>query len=160
MSKRVLSLISLLLLLTMVGVTQAQDNGSASQLLADQLKTGFHIPSSATRQISNVSVDMKNDGVHVSFQMTVVRDGTSNTMNIIAILIGLVGKPQVSSFEMENTLISSYSVGSGLRSEAMSLLLSSWNDFVATGLPAGVDTSQSLIMKDGNICDPIRHIGC
>jgi Spy/CpxP family protein refolding chaperone len=26
--------------------------------------------------------------------------------------------------------------------------------------PASDPTAQGLIMKDGNICDPIRHMGC
>jgi hypothetical protein len=27
-------------------------------------------------------------------------------------------------------------------------------------MPTSSPNTQSLIMKDGNICDPIRHIGC
>ena len=27
-------------------------------------------------------------------------------------------------------------------------------------MPTSSPTTQSLIMKDGNVCDPIRHMGC
>ena len=30
----------------------------------------------------------------------------------------------------------------------------------SAGAHDGFATPQGLIMKDGNICDPIRHIGC
>jgi hypothetical protein len=30
----------------------------------------------------------------------------------------------------------------------------------AIGTPAGAATSHGLIMKEGNVCDPIRHMGC
>jgi len=31
---------------------------------------------------------------------------------------------------------------------------------LAAAVPAGFATPQGFIMKDGNICDPIRHMGC
>jgi hypothetical protein len=167
MSKRLLTLITLLLLLATFSVTQAQEKGTASDeglvLTEAQIKADFSIPSTTARQISNLEVDVKEDGLHISFQMTLTRNGKSNTLNIIAVLIGLFAQPRVSSLMLENTMISGYIISPALRDEVTNLVLSSWNGYEATvlvSLPSDQIPTQGIIMRDGGICDPIRHMGC
>ncbi|MBK8024671.1 MAG: hypothetical protein IPK19_25415 [Chloroflexi bacterium] len=160
MSRRLLTFISLLLLLAAFSVAQAQDttsDGPRFVLTEEQINADFRIANTATRQISNLDVKVKEDGLHVSFQMTVTRDGTSNTLSIIAILIGLFDQPRVSAIELENTLISNYIVPASLRREVTSLLTSSWRSYEA-GLLADLQIDEipanGFIMSDGRICNP------
>ena len=167
MSKRMLSLITLLMLLAVVGVTQAQVRVTPSGepvflLTEEQINSDFQIPGSKTRQISNLEVDVQEDGVHVSFQVTITQNGRSNTLNIIAILIGLFDEPRVSSLELENTMISNYIAPTSLRDEVSSLVLRSWNTYeadVLVNIPTEQLPTEGIIMRDGGICDPIRW-GC
>lgn len=155
MSKRLFTLITMLLLLAVFSVAQAQESGIV--LTEQQINNGFSIASTATREISDLEVNVKEDGVHVSFQMTVTRDGTSNTLSIIAILIGLFDQPRVSAIELENTLISSYQVSTALRREVTRLVERSWNDYeagVIAQLPADMVPTNGIIMRDGGICNP------
>lgn len=162
MSKRMLSLITTLLLLAVFSAAQAQEPVSGEPrfvLTEEQIKSDFSIASTATREISNLDVEVKEDGVHVSFQMTVIQDGTSNTLSIIAILIGLFDRPRVSAIELENTLISNYVVSAALRREVTRQVVRSWNDYEATviaDLPADLvpSSADGIIMRDGGICNP------
>lgn len=162
MSKRLLSLITLVLLLSVFSVTQAQEPVSGEPrfvLTEEQINADFSIRSTSTREISDLEVDVKEDGLHVSFQMTVIQDGTSNTLNIIAILIGLFDRPRVSAIELENTMISNYTVPVLLQREATRLLVRSWNDYeagVIAALPVEVvpTSANGIIMSDGRICNP------
>jgi hypothetical protein len=145
----------MLLLLAVFSVAQAQESGIV--LTEQQINNGFSIASTTTREISDLQVNVKEDGVHVSFQMTVTRDGTSNTLSIIAILIGLFDRPRVSAIELENTLISSYQVSTALRREVTRLVERSWNDYeagVIAQLPADMVPTNGIIMRDGGICNP------
>ena len=167
MSKRLFVLITIVSMLVVFSVAQAQQPTTFDEpnfvLTAEQINDEFSIPSTTTRQISNLEVDAQEEGLHISFQMTVTRDGTTNTLNIIAILIGLSDRPRVSALELENTLISNYVVPPSLRQEVMTLLLRSWNDYEASilaDLPIAQVPIEGFIMQDGKICDPIRHIGC
>ena len=165
MSKRLLSLMTILLLPAVFSVTQAQETVSDEPrfvLTEEQINTDFSIASTSTREISDLEVDVKEDGLHVSFQMTVIQDGTSNTLSIIAILIGLFDQPRVSAIELENTMISNYTVPVLLRREVTRQLVREWNNYEASviaELPIELVPNQ-IIMRDGGICDPIRHIGC
>lgn|GEM_PF-2640187 len=166
MSKRLLSLITTLLLLALFSVAQAQEEVSDEPqfvLTEEQIKSDFNIASTATREISDLEVDVKEDGLHVSFQMTVIQDGTSNTLSIIAVLIGLFDRPRVSALELENTMISNYTAPAALQRQVTRLLVRSWNDYeagVIADLPADLVPAGQIIMRDGGICDPIRHMGC
>ena len=159
MFKRSLIILSALLILALCATAYAQEEPNFV-LTAEQINGEFSIPSTTTRQISNLEVDAQEDGLHVSFQMTVTRDGTTNTLNIIAILIGLYDQPRVSALELENTLISNYVVPRSLRQEVTTLLVRSWNDYkasVSVDSPIEQLPTEGIIMRDGGICDPIRH---
>lgn len=161
MARRFFILTSVLLLLAVFGVAQAQEPEFV--LTEEQINADFTIASTTTREISDLEVDVKEDGVHVSFQMTITRDGTSNTLSIIAILIGLFDRPRVSAIELENTLVSNFMVSPALRREVTRMVERSWNDYeanVIAQLPADLVPAGQIIMRDGGICDPIRHMGC
>src|SRR5215207_8281315 len=148
MSKRLLSLTIMLLLLAVFSVAQAQEPGFV--LTEEQIKADFSIASTATREISDLEVDVKEDGVHVSYQMTVIQGGTSNTLSIIAVLIGLFDQPRVSAIELENTMISNYTVPVLLRREVTRQLVREWSNYEASviaELPIELAPS-GLIMRD------------
>jgi hypothetical protein len=54
--------------------------------------------------------------------------------------------------EADGTLVDSEGAKAPTKADAVVVLIGA-NDY-------GFATPQGLIMKDGNICDPIRHIGC
>ncbi len=159
MSKRLLSLVFIVLLSAVFSVAQGQElvpDETRFVLSEEQINSGFRIANTSTREISDLDVDVKEDGLHVSFQMTVNRNGTSTTLNIIAILIGLFDQPRVSVIELENTLISNYQVPASLQREVTRLLERSWNEYeagVIAELPADLVPNQ-IIMRDGGICNP------
>lgn len=156
MSKRLFTPIIVVLLLMLSTVAYAQE---APVLTEEQINKEFTIPGTATRTISSLEVDVQQDGVHMSFDMTVTRDGTSNTLSIIAILIGL----RVNQVELENTMISNFQATRSQRNEVTGLVERAWQNYVASvygDLPADLVTAEGIIMRDGGICDPIRHIGC
>lgn len=162
MSKRLLSLIFTFLLLAAFSVAQGQEllpDEPRFVLTEEQINSDFRIASTLTREISDLEVNVKEDGLHVSFQMTVNRNGTSTKLNIIAILIGLFDQPRVSAIELENALISNYAVPASLQREVTRLLERSWNDYeagVIAELPAELvpNTANGFIMSDGRICNP------
>lgn len=161
MSKQLLMLITIVAMFAVFGSAQAQQptlSGEPIRVLTEeQIRADLVIPSTANRRISNIDVQVHEDGVYVSFQMTVTRDGTSNTLSIIAILIGLFDQPRVSSLELENTLVSNYVVPSGLQREVTNLVLNSWTSYEAGVLaliPADQLPAQGFIMSDGRICNP------
>jgi hypothetical protein len=159
MSKRLLSLMTILLLLAVFSVTQAQETVSGEPrfvLTEEQINADFNIASTSTREISDLQVDVKEDGLHVSYQMTFIQDGTSNTLSIIAILIGLFDQPRVSAIELENTMVSNYNVPVLLRREVTRQLVREWNNYeagVIAELPIELVPNQ-IIMRDGGICNP------
>ena len=155
MSKRLFIPFMVVLLFVLTSVAYAQE---APVLTQEQINQAFTIPSTATRTISNLNVEVHKDGVHVSFDMTVTRDGTSNTLSIIAILIGL----RVNQLELENTMISGFQATRGQRREATGVVEQAWGDYMETvfGTSPTVVTAEGIIMRDGGICDPIRHMGC
>jgi hypothetical protein len=75
MSKRLFIGFIVVLLLALTSVAYAQE---APTLTEAQINAEFTIPSTASRTISNLKVEVHEDGVHVSFDMTVTHDGTSN----------------------------------------------------------------------------------
>ncbi len=164
MSKRLLILITVVSMLAVFSVAQAQQPtapGEPFVLTEAQINRDFTISSTATRQVSNLDVQVHEDGVYVSFQMTVTRDGTTNTLNIIAILIGLFDQPRVSSIELENTLVSSFVAPPALQRDVTSLVLNSWRNYEAgilINIPADQIPAQGFIMQDGKICNP--NWGC
>ncbi|MCC7207270.1 MAG: hypothetical protein IT323_08190 [Anaerolineae bacterium] len=132
MSRQLLA-VSLIVIVTLVlapaAAVNAQD-GPVYVLTEQQINADFSIPSTAARRISDLAVDVQPDGVHISFKMTTVKDGTSNTLSIIAILIGLF-QPRVSSLDLENTLISSFSASPALRREVSGMITRAWRDYMA-----------------------------
>lgn len=116
MSKRLLALITVLLMLTVSSVAYGQEPTTDEPIFVlteEQINAEFTIPSTATRTVSNVEVDVQEDGIHISFALTTIRDGTSNTLSIIAILIGLV-QQNGSAVELENVQITSYLLEDGI----------------------------------------------
>jgi hypothetical protein len=96
-------------------------------LSEEQINADFTIPSTAARQISNLKVDVQEDGVHISFD---VRDGSSNTLSIIAVLIGLV-QPRVNQMSFYDLLISSYvTPPRDARREVASVVTRAWSNYV------------------------------
>jgi hypothetical protein len=74
-------------------------------------------------------------------------------------------KPSKASYTLENTMISGYAVSNSRQG----LLLYNGHAGLganAAGAPQSGPTgaapaaSQGIIMRDGGICDPIRHMGC
>jgi hypothetical protein len=98
-------------------------------LTEEQINAEFTIPSTTTRTISNLEVDVQEDGVHVSFQMTAISDGTSNTLIVGAVLSGLV-PVRVSQVELENTLVSNYIVPRRLQREVTNLVRRAWRNYI------------------------------
>ncbi|GEM_PF-4695463 len=85
----------------------------------------FSPTSTSSRTISNVRVaagDVNGDSVEISFDLTVTgRDGTSNTLSIIAILIGLVrerGQSTYLNYRLEDVIISSVVAGNMIGTDA------------------------------------------
>lgn len=133
MSKRLLTFITIVPLLAVFSVAQAQDTPRGEPILVlteKQINEEFSIPSTATRQISDLEVDVKEDGVYISFQMTVIRDGTSNTLGIIAILIGLVQADRTASGT--ETVFSSSIVNGPEHQQLNNLVLRAWNSYLNT----------------------------
>jgi hypothetical protein len=132
MSKRLLTLITVVMMLVLFSVTQAQDVSSDEPIFVlteDEINEEFSIPSTATRTVSNLDVDVQEDGVHISFELTTIKDGTSNTLNIIAVLIGMA-QPRVSSLELENILVSNFTVSPRQRQEVSSLITRAWRNYM------------------------------
>lgn len=161
MSKRLFVLLTVVLMLAAFSVAQAQQptvSGASNFVLTEaQINADFRIPSTATRRISNLDVDVKEDGVYVSFQVTVNRNGTSNTYNIIAILIGLFDEPRITQLELQNAVNRNSVVPSSVRDEVSTMLLRSWNNYEATvlvDLPVDQVPTNGIIMRDGGICNP------
>jgi hypothetical protein len=96
-------------------------------LTEDQINAEFTLPSTATRTISDVEVDVQEDGVHISFELTAVHDGLSNTIFVGATLSGLV-PVRVSQVELEDTLVSNYVAPRRLQREVTNLLGRSWRN--------------------------------
>ena len=155
MSKRLFIPFIVGLLLALVSVAYAQE---APVLTQEQINQGFTIPNTASRSISNLNVEVHKDGVHVSFDMTTTRDGTSNTLSIIAVLIGL----RVNQITLENTMVSNFQATRSQRREATGVVEQAWGDYMESvfGTSPTVVTAEGIIMRDGGICDPIRHMGC
>lgn len=135
MSKRLLTLITILILLAVFSVAQAQETASGESvfiLTEEQINAEFSIPSTATRRISNLEVDVQEDGVHVSFDMTVTRDGTSNTLSIIAILIGLYQPEQQQViWSFSDLLVSQVRATGTQRRELANLIGRTWRNYVS-----------------------------
>jgi hypothetical protein len=148
MSKRLFTLIIVGLLLVLSTVAYAQEKPVRS-LTEKQINETFTISSTAARTISNLKVKVQADGVHVSFDMTVMSDGTSNTLSIIAILIGL----KANQVEVENKLVSGWRASDNQRREVAGLVDQAWGNYV-TGAFGELPTGQGIIMSDGRICNP------
>jgi hypothetical protein len=152
MSKQVLTLIIVVLLLVLSSVASAQE-APVLVLTEEQINDEFTIPSTATRSISGLAVDVHKEGVYISFDMTVTRDGTSNTLGIIAVLIGL----RVDQLELENTMVSSFQAAHRQRSEVTGLVEKAWETYVASVFgdsPADLISAEGFIMRDGGVCNP------
>ena len=89
MSKRLITFFTALLLAvpTIVSSQELMDDEPVFFLTEDQINDEFTIPNSATRRFSNLEVDVQEDGIHVSFQMTVNLSDT-NTNHAILLLHG------------------------------------------------------------------------
>jgi hypothetical protein len=158
MSKRSFTLIIVVLSLMLSTVAYAQEP-PVLVLTEKQINEEFTIPSTTTRTISGLEVDVHEEGVYISFDMTVTRDGTSNTLSIIAVLIGL----RVNEVVLENTMVSSFQATRSQRTAVAGLVEQAWGDYVTSvfgELPTDLVASEGFIMRDGGICDPIRHMGC
>jgi hypothetical protein len=131
MSRRLLTFFTVLLLAvpTVVNGQELMPDEPVFFLTEEQINAEFTIPSTANRTISNLEVDVQEDGVHISFAMTAISDGTSNTLIVSATLIELV-PVRVSQLELENTLVSSYSVPRSLEREITNLIGRSWRRYL------------------------------
>lgn len=159
MSKRLFIPVIVVLLLVITSVAHAQEAPIATVLTEEQINQAFTIPSTVTRTISNLKVEVHKDGVQVSFDMTVTRDGTSNTLSIIAVLIGL----QAYQIQLENTMISNFQATRNQRLEVKGLVEQAWTQYMESVFgdsQTDLVLAEGFIMRDGGICDPIRHMGC
>ena len=112
MSKRLLIFTIVLLLLAVTGTAYGQEPTAGElifTLTEAQINDEFTIPSTAFYSVSDVEVDVQPDGIHITLEVVDAHDGTSNTMGIIAILIGLVQDNRV-SYSFYDILISSFDV--------------------------------------------------
>jgi hypothetical protein len=148
MSKRLFVLIITGLLLVLSTAAYAQES-PVRFVTEKQINEAFTISSTAARTIANLKVKVQPDGVRVSFDMTVKSDGTSNTLSIIAILIGL----KADEVAVENKLVSGWQASDSQRREVAGLVEQAWGNYVtsAFGEPP---TTQGIIMSDGRICNP------
>lgn len=149
MSKRLLTLFTIVLLLGVFSVAQAQQPTASDEpilvLTEAQINEGFRIPSTSSHRISNLEVDVQEDGIYISFDMTTIKDGTSNTMNIIAILIGLYQPEQERSlYSFKDLLVSSVIATGNQRRELTNLIGRAWRNYVATQM-GGIDVSADHI---------------
>ena len=134
MLKRLLTLITVLLLVVF-SVAQAQEAPSGESVLIlteEQINADFTIPSTATRRISNLEVDVQEDGVHVSFDLTTTRNGTTTTQGIIAILIGLYQpEQQQMMWSFSDLLVSQVTATGNQRRELSNLIGRAWRGYIA-----------------------------
>ena len=132
MSKRLITLITIsMMILVVFSAAQAQETPSGEPvfvLTEEQINEEFRIPNTATRTFSNVEVDVQEDGVHISFQMTTIKDGTTNTMGIIAVLIGLL-HGDFSTFET-NVMSSSGVITRYEQRQINALVLRAWRNYM------------------------------
>lgn len=136
MSKRLLTLFTIVLLLGVFSVAQAQQPTASDEpilvLTEAQINEGFRIPSTSSRRISNLEVDVQDDGIHISFDMTTIKDGTSNTVNIIAVLIGLYQpERQQMMWSFADLLVTSVRATGTQRRELMNLIGGAWRNYLA-----------------------------
>jgi hypothetical protein len=138
MSKRLLTLFTVMSMLVLFSVAQAQEAPSGEPIFVlteDQINAEFIIPSTDTRQISNLVADVQEDGVHLTFELTTISDGTSNTLSIIAVLIGLY-RPEVSALELENTMVSNFTASPRQRQAVSSLITRAWRNYAREAFAA------------------------
>jgi hypothetical protein len=146
MSKRLILLLTLLVM-TVSTVAHAQDTTPLEPVFVlseAQINDEFTIPDTATYTISNLVVDVRQDEIHISFDMTSIQDGTSNTMSIIAILIGLVQVDGQQYFSFKDVLVSQLSAPARARREIARLVLPAWRSYLNNAF-AGVDVSADHI---------------
>jgi len=149
MSKRSFTLIVVVLSLMLSTVAYAQD-GPVLVLTEEQINKEFTIPSTASRTISGLEVDVREEGVYVSFDLTVTRDGTSNTLSIIAVLIGLA----VDQLELENTMVSNFQPTRAQRAAVTVMVERAWKGYLTGVFGEFQVPAEGIIMRDGGICNP------
>jgi hypothetical protein len=148
MLKRVLALFTVLLFLVVSSVAYGQEPTTDEPIFVlteDQINADFTIPSTATRTVSNLEVDVESDGVHFAFDLTTITDGTSNTLSIIAILIGQM-QQNGPAIVLENVQITTYKLEDGIMVTAPSsvqrqvnrLVGRAWRTYVRDAI-AGAD---------------------
>jgi hypothetical protein len=159
MSKPVFALFILLMLLAVSAVAQTQGTTSDEPffiLTEEQISREFSIPSSATRRISDLEVDVQENGVHLSFELTTTRNGTTTTTKIIAILIGLVQDTPQSSYTFDWVSITSVTAPGSLQRELETVVRRAWQNYVRSAM-GGVDVSAdhveaiSMLMAEDGI---------
>jgi hypothetical protein len=134
MSKRMLTFITIVLILTVFSATQAQDAPAGESVLIvteAQINADFRIPSTTTRRISNLEVDVQEDGIHIAFDLTATRNGTTTTQGIIAILIGLYQPEQQQMiWSFSDLLVSSVRATGTQRRELVNLVGRAWRNYI------------------------------
>lgn len=151
MSRRLFFLMTALLMTLAFAVAHAQDSTPGEPVFAlseAQINDEFTIPETATRTISNLVVDVRQGEVHISFEMTSIQDGTSNTMSIIAILIGLA---QGNQWESKNAIITSLSAPPRVEREIHQLVSRAWQNYTRSALAEAGDfrIMSKLIEEEG-----------
>ena len=150
MLKRLLTLITVLLLLVVFSVAYGQSNLPLEEvvfsLTEEQINADFTIPSTTTRTVSNLEVDVQEDGVHLSFDLTVTRNGTTATHGISATFIGQSQENRTSS-SFYDLLISGYSVIAppNMEREVNRLVGRAWRNYVRDAFPAAAYTHMEEI---------------
>lgn len=73
-------------------------------------------------------------------------------------------KPSKASYTLENTMISGYAVSNSRQGLVLynghAELGANAARAPQSGATGAAAASQGIIMRDGGICDPIRHMGC
>jgi hypothetical protein len=149
MSKRLRALFILVLLLTVFSIAQAQEAPSGDPIFVlteEQINAEFNIPSTATRTVSNLEADVQEDGVHLSLDLTVTRNGTTTTHGISALLIGQAQENRRSS-SFYDALISGYSVVAppSIERDVIRLVGRAWRNYVRDAFPPAAYTHMEEI---------------
>jgi len=144
MSKQLFVLCTILLMLAFPIAVNAQED-PVFVLSEEQINAEFTLPSTAARTVANLAVDVEEDGVQVSFDMTVARNGSTSTYNIIAVLIGL---SHVRIMEFKDAWLTEFSATPSQRREVARVVSQAWELYLRGVLEENLLDGTDLTLDD------------